>query len=30
MDMFVGTWIREFHIKLDIIKVNKYLIGILN
>jgi len=30
MDMFVDTWIHGFQIILNITKVNKYFIGILN
>jgi len=30
LDIFVGTWIRRFQILGNIIKVNKYFVGILN
>ena len=30
MDMFVYTWIRGFQIIVNIIKVNKSFVGILN
>ena len=30
MDMFMDTWIHGFQIKLNITKVNKYVVGILD